>query len=251
MNLRRSLRMSRKRKSWISVGIVLIAGAVAASVVASSPRNSESRASASRCSPGQVSKFKIPRVAPGSKERRTTPVIVLACGADPSGDRFQVVGYGITSSICVAVDHPQDHETRILLCKPTNAAWVPCQSERLCLNPPSVVSTSGELRTELVGEVTAEASAVRINYLLKGKNRSTGATLGRISGPIMEELHIDQAGGVFLGILPGCVHAKTLRVIGLDSRGHPLATKRAASGFAQTCTAKSGKASGYRLIVEP
>lgn len=241
-----------KPKSWVAFGVLGIASALVVTLVASNLSGSESLASSPECAPGQVSHLNVPRVPPDAKERRTTPVIVLACGTDPSHERFELVAFGIGSSTCVSVDHPKQRETRIVLCKPSKVSWLACQSDMICLNSPGVAASPTGIRTELTGQVAAEANTVRIEYRQNGKARSTHATLGKINGPILKKLDIDQAGGVFIGVLPECVPPKKIHVTVLDRHGHRLARKRSTSAFVQSCTgAKRDHSTGYHLILEP
>jgi hypothetical protein len=245
-----SVSISRFRR-WIPFGIASVVIGLAVAVTLSTIAGSTSIARAPACAHGRVSHAKIPRVFSGGKERRTTPVIILACGTEPSRERFQIVAFGVGQSTCAAIDQPKRRETRIALCKPITIPWLTCQSKLLCLSPPGVVAVRTGIRTEVSGEVTPEANTVRIEYRQHGARRSMDAALGKIDGIILKKLHIEQTGGVFAAVLSGCVPARSIRVTVLDAHGHRVMTKKESSAFRQACPGEAAHSDSFKLILHP
>jgi hypothetical protein len=240
---------SRPRRV-IGVCAIAVALGSAAVVMANTAGNRSDRPSASTCRPGEVSHLPIPR-SDDSSARRTTPVIILACGMNPSHERFDIAAFGVGQSVCAVIDMPKSRETRIVLCKPASMSWLTCRSKVVCFNPPGVVAGPDELRTEITGEVSAEVGAIQIKYSQHKAHRSKSATLGRIDQVIMKRLHIQQPGGVFVAMLPGCVPVKAIRVIAEDKSGKRLPANYISAAFAQDCTAPSGSSGEFHLTIKP
>lgn len=205
--------------------------------------------SAHKCVKGQPSETDVSRTAPGGPEL-STPVFVVACGAQGPAHPFQIVAYGVGESICISVDRPRDRETRIVLCKPKEAQWLACGQAVVCTEAPGYIGNSSGPRTEISGEMNSEPASVQIAYRRNGRKRTRTAAFGRIDGNLLEKLGIKEAGGVFVAAISGCVPSRSVVAVAESADHQTLTRQHVRPPLPKNCQPRNSSSGGFQLFVE-
>lgn len=193
-----------------------------------------------------TSKF-IPQ-SPRADTGLTAPVI-FGCGRIAGRGVVQLVAYGSPQSVCVSVDIPSTEEATGAFCATRQVSWLSCGRAELCTGGAGYVAKGRRRYTEFNGPISSQVRKVRVRYRVGGDSREADAVVGQISGRLAEELELTEPVGAFAAVLPGCIKAKSIRVLPLGRNDHPLGRAIRIRGNPYGCREGTGGGGSFTLKI--